>query len=188
MDRIRFKFDIYKVTQTAAQFLKLADGEMKYLKLIKLLYLADRETLKELEQPISGDRYFSMKNGPVLSRVKDLITEEEENEDYWRLNISNPHNFSVRLLQDPGNDDLCEAEEEIINKVFEEYGHVDAFKLADLTHVICDEWKDPKLDTDGRQSIPIPIEDILKAVGKEASIERIRAEVMDAAVLDTLLK
>jgi len=42
---------------------------MKYLGLLKLLYLADRDALKEIERPITGDRYFSLKNGPVLSRV-----------------------------------------------------------------------------------------------------------------------
>lgn len=187
MKKIRFSFDIHKVTQTAVLFLKLAGGEMQYIKLIKLLYLADRETLNQLDHTISGDRYVSMKNGPVLSKVKDLMTEEDEKGDYWREYISAPQNYSVKILNDPGNDDLCEAEEDIIHSIHKEYGHIAAFKLADLTHVICDEWKAPKSNKEGPQAIPIEIEDILIALGKEGSIDRIRTDVQEEAVLNVLL-
>ena len=46
---------------------------MSYMKLIKLLYLADREALLRWGRPITFDAYVSMDRGPVLSSVLDLI-------------------------------------------------------------------------------------------------------------------
>jgi uncharacterized phage-associated protein len=186
MNHIRFKFDEEKTTQAAAYLLKKHGSRMKYLALLKLLYLADREALKEIETPITGDRYISMKNGPVLSRVKDLITEEEVTRPYWEQYISAPANYSVSLNQDPGTDELCEAEEDILDRIYEEYGRMDAFKLADLTHVICDEWQNPQ--DSGVGAIPIQVEQILAAVGKsESDIQRIQTEVEERAVLDLIM-
>ena len=186
MNHIRFKFDEVKTTQAAAYLLKKHGSQMKYLALLKLLYLADREALKEIETPITGDRYVSMKNGPVLSRVKDLITEEEAVRPYWEQYITAPTSYAVSLSQDPGTDELCEAEEEILDRIYEEYGRMDAFKLADLTHVICDEWQDPK--DSGVGAIPIQVEQILTAVGKsESDIQRIQTEVEERAVLDLIM-
>ena len=67
------RFNEAKATQAAACLLKLRGGQMSYLKLVKLLYLADREALLRWDRPITTDRYVSMDNGPVLSRVLNLI-------------------------------------------------------------------------------------------------------------------
>lgn len=39
---------------------------MSYLRMLKLLYLADRESLKETGHTITGDRVVAMEHGPVL--------------------------------------------------------------------------------------------------------------------------
>ncbi len=67
------RYDSDKAAHAAGLFLKLRGGSMSYLKLIKLLYLLDRESFKRWGQPVTGDQYVSMKLGPVLSRVRDLI-------------------------------------------------------------------------------------------------------------------
>ena len=61
-------FNEQKVAQMAAFLLARGKGKMKYLKLLKLLYLADRESMKRNGHPISGDSYVSMDHGPVLSK------------------------------------------------------------------------------------------------------------------------
>ena len=50
----------------AARLLKLHGAAMPYLKLIKLLYLADRQALLELGRPISCDLFVSMPHGPSV--------------------------------------------------------------------------------------------------------------------------
>ena len=67
------RFNERRATEAAARFLKLRGGRMSYLKLIKLLYLLDREALLRWGRPVTTDRYISMDNGPVVSRIYDLI-------------------------------------------------------------------------------------------------------------------
>src|SRR5207249_3792384 len=74
----RIRFNERKATQAAAHLLRLRGGSMSYLKLIKLLYLADREALLRWGRPISTDCYMAMDRGPVLSRVLDLATDGED--------------------------------------------------------------------------------------------------------------
>jgi uncharacterized phage-associated protein len=71
---LNLSFDESKATEAAAFLLSRSDQTMNYMKLIKLLYLADREALIRWGRPISTDRYVSMKHGPVLSNVLNLIS------------------------------------------------------------------------------------------------------------------
>ena len=186
LNPIRFSFDEAKATQAAALLLKRAGGQMKYMGLLKLLYLADREALKVIERPITGDRYFSLKNGPILSRVKNLMTEEDTPKKYWPKYISAPSNYSVDLAEDPGADELCEMEEDILNQVFDTYGHYDRFKLAELTHHICPEWEEPQ--EGGPGALPITVERILKATGKTTKeIEALREELRAEQILKVVV-
>jgi len=75
---VHLPFNERKATEAAARLLKLRGGTMSYMKLIKLLYLADREALLRWGRPISTDRYVSMDRGPVLSHVLNLVTDEAD--------------------------------------------------------------------------------------------------------------
>ena len=70
---IQFRFHPEKAVEAAAMLLKLHGKPMKYLGLLKMLYIADRLALERMEQPITGDHYVSMDYGPVLSGVYNLI-------------------------------------------------------------------------------------------------------------------
>ena len=154
-----------------------------------MLYIADRIALERLETPITGDRYFSIKYGPVLSEVYDLIKGKSAGNTLflWQGFISPREGYNgyfVSLKQDPGNDELCEAEEEILRSVYSAFGHLDPFDVAAWTHTL-PEWQQPQPVT---SAIPIYIEDILHNVGKtEAEIEEIRQQTLDEAYLDEVL-
>jgi uncharacterized phage-associated protein len=45
-----------------------------------MLYIADRISLDRMDQPITGDCAYSMKFGPVLSGVYDLIKGQNVND------------------------------------------------------------------------------------------------------------
>lgn len=70
---IQFRFHPEKAVEAAAVLLKLHSKPIKYLGLLKMLYVADRIALERIEQPITGDHYVSMDYDPVLSSVYDLI-------------------------------------------------------------------------------------------------------------------
>jgi uncharacterized phage-associated protein len=177
------RFNEQKATQAAARFLKLANGKMNYLKLIKLLYLLDRESLKRRGRPVTGDQYYSMKLGPVLSEVHDLITEPPApgDESFWAKHISDPSHYEVALLDDPGGDKLSEAEEELIDEIHGAYGHYAPFELVDFLHKILPEWKPI---TSGRQTLSYS--DVLTALGKSAEeIKSIEADIDYLAFVDS---
>lgn len=51
-------FSPKKAAQVAAVILKASGGQMDYRKLMALLYIADRESIKETGTPITGDSYY----------------------------------------------------------------------------------------------------------------------------------
>jgi uncharacterized phage-associated protein len=53
---LNLSFDESKATEAAAFLLSRSDQTMNYMKLIKLLYLTDREALIRWGRPISTDR------------------------------------------------------------------------------------------------------------------------------------
>lgn len=182
---IEFRFHPKKTVEAAAILLKLHGKPMKYLGLLKMLYLADRIALERIEEPITGDHYVSMDYGPVLSGVYDLIKGQPLDHalDIWSEFISPRYNqHYVYLKQDPGNEELCEEEEEIIKEVYKEFGHLNPFTVAEWTHDL-KEWKNPH-----GSCIPITIEEILKYLGKnDEEIEEIRQEAAREYYLDGAL-
>jgi hypothetical protein len=98
------RFNQEKATQAAARLLRNRGGKMSYMKLIKLLYLADREALARWGRPITTDNYVPMDKGPVLSHVLDRINEgpgPDEEPGYWTQHITSSGNYEVTLTDDP---------------------------------------------------------------------------------------
>jgi uncharacterized phage-associated protein len=156
-------FDERKATQVAARFLAAAPGQrLPYLKLVKLMYFADREALLRWGAPITNDRYYSLDHGPVLSRVKDLMVEDHAERSFWSVHISSPSSYVIELLDEAGNDRLSRAEEQLVDEVYARYRHFDRWELREMSHEL-PEWTDPH-----GGAIEIEIEDILRAGGVPA--------------------
>jgi uncharacterized phage-associated protein len=138
---------------------------------MKLLYLADRASLIETGYPITGDRMVSMDYGPVLSQTLNLINLGRPpglGSSPWFDAISPRDGYDVRLEHDPGVDALSEYETELLDKLYTQYGHLDQWRLAELTHTL-PEWEDPH-----GSALSIEPETILHAAGIDnAGIRRI---------------
>lgn len=156
---LRFRED--RTTQAAARLLQLHGGRMNHMKLVKLLYLADREALLRWGRPITFDWYVSMPHGPVLSRTLDLINAQPDPDhpSYWHRYISEREGYEVALCDAPSIDQLSPAEEALLQEVFERYGRLGQWQLRDLSHGL-PEWRDPE-----GSSVPIDLRDILRAGG-----------------------
>ncbi|WP_254845782.1 Panacea domain-containing protein [Edwardsiella tarda] len=160
-----------KTAQMAGYLLLKRGGRMAYVKLMKLLYLADREYMITYGDSMTGDRAVSMDNGPVLSKTYDLLksgsSEEESPWDDW---IAGETNFEVSLkkavhgLDDDAFDELSKANKRILDNIFDRYGKYKRFELCELTHRICAEWQDPH-----GSSVPINPKDIFIAGGRSES-------------------
>src|SRR5689334_9935426 len=96
------RFEVDKVIQAAAVLLGTADAKrMTRLRLLKLLYIADRESIAETEAPITGDSVVAMDHGPVLSETYNLIKGEAFAAYQWRQYF-NVFEQDVELKADPG--------------------------------------------------------------------------------------
>jgi len=162
-----------KATQAAARLLRLAGGKLNHMKLMKLLYLADRRALIQWGRPITFDWYVSMPHGPVLSFTLDRIndTAPPDGSSYWHRHISERRDHEVALLGDAPRDQLSPAEEQLLDAVRREFGAMNQWDLRDYSHTL-PEWRDPK-----GSSLPIEIRDILLAEGFSESEAR---EVLDS--------
>ena len=154
---------------------------MSHLKLIKLLYLADREALLRWSYPITTDQYFSMRRGPVLSNILDLINEGSASgeERIWETYISPRANHEVSLIADPPDAELSKAERALLREIFDQYAQLDRWALVDIVHEF-GEWQ--SIDH-GRS--PIEYVDIFRAGGMtEAEAREMDAELAGLAAAD----
>jgi uncharacterized phage-associated protein len=166
------RFDEAKATQAAAYFLDLRGGRMHSIKLIKLLYLADREALLRWGQIFTTDHHVSMPNGPVTSKILNLVT-DDRSKPYWSQYISAPlGDYEVELLKKAPTDRLSRAEEKLMQELFKQYGHRNRWDLIDNVMHKLPEWRDPN-----GSSIPISTRDILEAGGENE--EEIRAVIRE---------
>jgi uncharacterized phage-associated protein len=180
---MKSRFDERKSTQIAGALLQLAGGKMNYLKLVKLMYIVDREALKRWGYPLTGDEYYSLPHGPIVSRVYDLIADEPglSSSAYWKDFIQT-HDYEVRLARPASDEALAPADTELITEVFQRFGHLDQWQLRDLTHGF-PEWRDP-----GGGRLPIRYVDILRAVGREDEAQEVAGELEDLHYFATVLE
>lgn len=158
---------------------------MSYLKLIKLLYLADRSSLLRWGRSITTDKFFSLDRGPVVSRIKDLASEGDApgKPQTWMEHISPPSNYEIEMRKDPGRDELSDVDLAIMNEVFKEHGRKSRWDLVEFTHTL-PEWKDPK-----GGAIPIEVRDILRLSGKtELEVQAVESELSGLAFADFVFK
>ncbi|MBI5805590.1 MAG: Panacea domain-containing protein [Desulfocucumaceae bacterium] len=174
-----------KATQTAARFLELGGGKMDIIKLVKLIYLAEREAIVRWGSPIIYDNYCSMRLGPVPSLTLNLIngTYDIVQPKYWQTYIAEREGHAIRLKKrKTPNDQLSRAEESLISEIYGKYGKMDKWKLSKYTHKL-PEWKDP----DG-SSLPISISDILTSEGyNKDDINEIKNSIAAQAAAKALL-
>ncbi len=156
---MRFVFDERKAAQAASILVERAGGSMDYLKLIKLLYLADRAALIETEAPITNDHYASMKHGPTPCQVLELIMQEDPPEDSIWHRYVNRRYFDALLCGPVESEQLSESNVDLLNDTYETYGRLRPSQVVSQTQAL-PEWQDP-----GDASIPIDPTDILRYAG-----------------------
>src|SRR6516162_4061642 len=73
---------------------------MNYMRLLKLLYIADRESLAETRRPITGGPVVAMERGLVLEHVYDLIRGQHVEMPTWDQYLRRQR-YDLVLVQDP---------------------------------------------------------------------------------------
>jgi uncharacterized phage-associated protein len=159
-------FNSSRAAQIAAFFAGKQGGIINVMKLVKLMYLADRASMREYGEPLTYDRMVSMNNGPVLSQVLNLINGDLHPAALakWEEWITDRAHYDVSLKRKFSRDELDQLSDvdlDLLEQVWTQFGSMDQWTLSKYTHEHCAEWKDP----DGSM-IPIDDDEVLRAVGK----------------------
>ncbi len=164
-NKLAMNFREDKATALAVYFLRQADDGIEYLKLLKLMYLAERNAILKRGVSITGDSVFSMKCGPVMSATYDLIKGNWDwinfDHETWQKSISHPSKYVLGLKEDfelEVENVLSEFEIDIAQSIWAEFKDTDQWEIVEWMHKTFPEWQ----DTQSR--IPIYFEDILEAL------------------------
>ncbi len=170
-ERLKLK----KIIQTTAYLLSLNNCKMNYTKLLKLLYISDREALKNWDESITGDNYAVMKNGPILSKTYDLIMDKGQDFEQCEWNINfNVSNYYIFLKQKITYNELSQDEMNLLKEIRNKFKKYSYSKMITYVH---DKNLFPETKDTGDSSIPITVEEILKAIGRsDNEIEKITSE------------
>lgn len=136
---LHFRFNFDRALQASACLLRLDNKRMSYLRLMKLLYIAEREWVAETGEPITGDRAYAMKQGPVFSAVYDLIRGKDARSGQWD-DFIHKDGYNVTLVRDPGRGDLSPG---IVDKLYEvtaRYRDDSDWDVVAVTHTF-KEWE-----------------------------------------------
>ena len=158
-------FNERKAAQMAAYFLRRQHGRMSILKLMKLLYLTERESLKLYSLPMCGDRLVSMDHGPVLSNTLNLANSVsiDSVDGSWESWIAPRMGREILLANpecgDEDFDELSKADLKALERVWIDFGDYHPIRIRNHTHKL-EEWEDPK-----GTSLPIDYSRIFEALG-----------------------
>ena len=145
--------DFKKITQIINYLIRKDEraASMSELKIIKLVWAADRYHLRKYARTVSGDCYVAMKNGPVGSLTKD-VAEFSDNEyskvestdfdyigSYIRFEKTN-ENGVLSSVNDVDYDELSETDKEALDFAWDAFGRYDWRTLVEITHKY-PEWK-----------------------------------------------
>lgn len=113
------------------------------MKLHKMLYFAQRESLIQNDEPLFSETFYGWKFGPILKEIRNVYRENA-------------------FLDTIREEVVCRIKP-IMDKIFEEYADKDSWSLSRLTHGEI-SWKNSRKGIpDGANSDnPIDVNDIAK--------------------------
>jgi len=126
----------------AVYYLLNKNGEATKLKVLKLVFLADKYHLIRYGRTVTGDDYYAMEHGPIGSTVKDVL-------EFNRFTLSdNEYEYASKLLDKidditlkakPGIqlgelEMLSESDIEALDLIIERFGKMTASDLRKYTH------------------------------------------------------
>lgn len=132
-----------KAAQMCAFFIQKAGGTMEYERLLKFLYLADRDALALIDATISNDDPCSMRRGIVLSRTYDLILGRGPGKRYTQQDVADFKQWIVRdkailslRKKNFGEEDLnalYPGEIRIMEEIYDEHKDKSTKQIGDAT-------------------------------------------------------
>jgi Uncharacterized phage-associated protein len=135
------------------------------IKLIKLVYLADKYHLLNYGRTITDDKYFAMPYGPVADNVyKILETSANGKNPYFykdKIKVKIKENAKCKF------DMLSETDKTAINTILDKFAKYETWDIVALTHKY-PEWVKHKNEVEkNRKRIPLKISDLVSIVKED---------------------
>lgn len=169
-------FQSRKAAQICAYFAGREGGIIDKLKVIKLVYFAERRFLADTHFPMLFDELYSLPHGPICSSTLNGL-DGLIHKDHWELFVK--HNgrdkiVAVKAFVRGDLDEISNAEMAALETVWRELGHMSAWDIRNFSHESCDEYTEV---TSGR--VPISYREVLEAVGDEEAAAQVENEIAE---------
>jgi len=166
---IRFPYDRERAANAVLWLLGRHNGTLEKLKLVKLVFYADRAHLAKYGRPITGGRYSAMPHGPVASSLYDDL-KSWVNDVHAPVRIKGNHVIARKQLD---VESLSESDVEILTQIDREYGSLSAFTLSAMTHRLRAYKKNFRAGA-GARSFTLPYEDFFLDIADDGILDIMR--------------
>ncbi|QBR04225.1 Panacea domain-containing protein [Paraburkholderia pallida] len=144
-------YDERKAADAAMYLLVRARAPMNAAKLNRLLYLAERASFAKYGEPLTGDQLLVFEKSPVLYGTYQRLAGDVPGWEDRIENLAN-HELNVRrpiLSEEPEayfehSTQLSDADIAVLDAIWDEFGGMNHWTLADYIHSKCLEWTDSK--------------------------------------------
>jgi len=179
-----------KATALAYWLVSKAGGTMSHKKLMKLLYLYEREYMRVVGLIFTGDHFASMPEGPVLQDTYDCMKRYPTPQmkpnigETWKQSLTAISKFKPISIKAELKPDavLTPKQIAILADIWTQYGSMSEEELIALTHKF-PEWRKP---TGESNKADLDILDVFKSFGlnEDESMDRVR-RIRDREKVDT---
>lgn len=145
-------FDIQKVVQIAAYLLWKNGEGMSPVRLMSMMYLAEKQFLLTYGERLSGDQMVSLPSGPALFKTQESMLDGSLYQNQWISNLGNNKvAFNESISVDSRYpletfDELSVAEQNVLDSAFEKLNDVPHQELITLMRnsECFPEWESPE--------------------------------------------
>ena len=153
--------------------------DLSRYRIVKLIYLADKEHLNRFGRPITFDRMVAMENGPVPSTTYSLLKRDGRLAiNYKKLPFDFVSRGKFDYIENPkravDEKKLSKSDIKILDVIIKKYGQESFGTLFDITHEHS-AYKNAWRARDGKNSKVMRVEDMIEdKENKKELIEELR--------------
>jgi len=159
-------FKLEKTVQVINFFLNQDESKsMSKMKLLKLIWLADRYTMRNYGYSITHDDYYAMEHGPVGTVTKDILDAIKKNE-YIDKFIKVVSDREIESIEAIDFEEFSETDLSTLRMVQAVYGKIETYSLREYTHKFPEWVRFEKIISSNGGSHKMHIEDFFKNPSK----------------------
>jgi uncharacterized phage-associated protein len=182
-------YESRKAVEAAAVLARQSPGNrINHKRLLVLLYIANRECIRQSARPLVGGRLAALKYGPIHSDVDDLIKQRQGRQGKeqladWSRHFHTEH-YDVVLDEDPGVNALSRFEERLLVETSKKHEDEDTWDLAHKIHRL----REYALNFREGRGRTITLEELLRAVNLGAMANSIVRDLKEKQEMNELFE